>query len=99
VTVADRPKHYELIEGERVLGTVIQLPRAGGHLGTFLTVHTSTGLIAIAANPKRGATVLGRELERLQVFFEQERAVERLVGLLDLAELCELVDRLLLRAL
>jgi hypothetical protein len=67
VTVADRPKHYELIEGERVLGTVIQLPRAGGHLGTFLTVHTSTGLIAIAANPKRGATVLGRELERLQV--------------------------------
>jgi hypothetical protein len=49
--------------------------------------------------------VLGRELwvvevvEQPELFLQEERAVERLVGLLDFAELRELVDRLLLRAL
>jgi hypothetical protein len=51
-----------------------------------------------------GVEVLGRELgvvevvEDAELFFEQKRAVERLVGLLDFAELCELVDRLFLWA-
>ncbi len=50
-----------------------------------------------------GVEVLGREagvlevIEKPELFFEQERAVERPVGLLDFAELRELVDRLLLR--
>jgi hypothetical protein len=35
-------------------------------------------------------------VEQSELFFEQERAVERLVGLLDLAELRELVERLAL---
>jgi len=38
-------------------------------------------------------------VEQPQLLFEQERAVERPVGLLDLAELGELIDRLLLRGL
>ena len=47
-----------------------------------------------------GASVGIVELvEQSQLLFEQERAVERLVGLLDLAELRELVDRLLVGAL
>jgi hypothetical protein len=52
-----------------------------------------------------GVEVLGRQarvvevVEQSELCFEQERAVERLVGLLDFAELGELVDRLLLRAL
>ena len=38
-------------------------------------------------------------VEDAELFLEQERAVEPLVGLLDFAELCELVDGLLLRRL
>jgi hypothetical protein len=49
-----------------------------------------------------GVEVLGRErgvvevVEEPELFLEQERAVERPVGLLDFAELRELIDRLLL---
>jgi len=49
--------------------------------------------------------VLGRQarvvevVEQPELFFEQERAVQRLVGLLDFPELGELVDRLFLRRL
>jgi hypothetical protein len=45
---------------------------------------------------ERGVVELG---EQPELFLEQERAVERLVGFAGPRRVCELVDRLLLRAL
>ncbi len=46
---------------------------------------------------RRGERGVLEVIEKAELFFEQERAVERPVGLLDFPELGQLVDRLPLR--
>lgn len=52
-----------LDDGERISGTVLQLPAHGQPFGTSLFLRTSTGVVSIPASPKKGSTVLSKQLD------------------------------------
>jgi hypothetical protein len=59
---------YELVDGERVEGVVVQIPKVGAANGNRLFLRRADGdTIAIDATAKRGHTVLERQLRELRV--------------------------------